>query len=140
MSKLIEQLKRHEGIRTHAYLCTDGKITVGVGRNVDDDGGLGLSISEIEFLLANDIQRCRLELEGFSWFDDLDSVRQDAMINMCFNLGMTRLLGFKKALARMAEANYEYAANEFLDSLWARQVGNRADEIADMILTGRYPE
>ena len=70
----------------------------------------------------------------------LVAVRQDAMINMCFNLGMTRLLGFKKALARMAEANYEYAANEFLDSLWARQVGNRADEIADMILTGRYPE
>ena len=140
MSKIIEKLKRHEGLRTHAYLCTDGKITVGVGRNVDADGGLGLSISEIEFLLANDIQRCRLELEAFSWFDDLDAVRQDAMINMCFNLGMTRLLGFKKALARMAEAKYEYAANEFLDSLWARQVGNRADEIADMILTGRYPE
>ena len=140
MSKLIEQLKRHEGIRTHAYLCTNGKITAGVGRNLDEDGGIGLSVSEIEFLLANDIQRCRLELEAFSWFDDLDAVRQDAMINMCFNLGMTRLLGFKKALARMAEANYEYAANEFLDSLWARQVGNRADEIADMILTGRYPE
>ena len=139
MSKLIEQLKLHEGIRTHAYLCTDGKITVGVGRNLDEDGGLGLSVSEIEFLLANDIQRCRTELETFSWFDDLDEVRQDALINMCFNLGMTRLLGFKNALARMAEGKYQEAADEFLDSRWATQVGNRALDVAEMIRTGRYP-
>jgi lysozyme len=59
---------------------------------------------------------------------------------MCFNLGMTRLLGFKNALGCMAEANYEQAAVEFLDSLWAAQVGNRADEVAEMIRTGRYPE
>ena len=49
MSKLIEQLKRHEGIRTHAYQCTANMTTVGVGRNIDEDGGLGLSIDEIEF-------------------------------------------------------------------------------------------
>ena len=140
MSKLIEQLKRHEGVRTHAYLCSNGKITCGVGRNLDEDGGVGLSVSEIEFLLTNDVERCRLELSAFPWFEDLDSVRQDALINMCFNLGMTRLLGFKNALARMAEGDYPKAANEFLDSLWASQVGNRADEVAEMIRTGRYPE
>lgn len=140
MSKLIEQLKRHEGVRTHAYLCSNGKITCGVGRNLDEDGGVGLSVSEIEFLLTNDVERCRLELNAFPWFEDLDSVRQDALINMCFNLGMTRLLGFKNALARMAEGDYPKAANEFLDSLWASQVGNRADEVAEMIRTGRYPE
>lgn len=140
MSKLIEQLKRHEGVRSHAYLCSNGKITAGVGRNLDEDGGIGLSVTEIEFLLSNDIERCRLELQAFSWFTDLDPVRQDALINMCFNLGMTRLLGFKNALACMAEGNYEQAAVEFLDSLWAAQVGNRADEVAEMIRTGRYPE
>ena len=140
MSKLIEQIKRHEGVRTHAYLCTDGKITAGVGRNLDEDGGIGLSVTEIEFLLSNDIERCRLELQAFSWFSDLDPVRHDALINMCFNLGMTRLLGFKNALGCMAEGNYEQAAVEFLDSLWAAQVGNRADEVAEMIRTGRYPE
>ena len=140
MSKLIEQIKRHEGVRTHAYLCTDGKITAGVGRTLAEDGGIGLSVTEIEFLLSNYSERCRLELQAFSWFTDLDPVRQDALINMCFNLGMTRLLGFKNALACMAEGNYEQAAVEFLDSLWAAQVGNRADEVAEMIRTGRYPE
>lgn len=51
MSKLIEQLKRHEGVRTHAYQCTANMTTVGVGRNIDEDGGLGLSVDEIEFCL-----------------------------------------------------------------------------------------
>ena len=140
MSKLIEQLKIHEGIRTHAYLCTDGKITVGVGRNLDEDGGLGLSVSEIEFLLDNDIQRCRTEMETFSWFDDLDEVRQDALINMCFNLGLTRLANFKNALASMAVGAYSDAAEHFLDSRWARQVGKRSEDVAHMIRTGEYPQ
>ena len=140
MSKLIEQLKIHEGIRTHAYLCTDGKITVGVGRNLDEDGGLGLSVSEIEFLLDNDIQRCRTEMETFSWFDDLDEVRQDALINMCFNLGLTRLANFKNALASMAVGAYSDAAEHFLDSRWARQHGKRSEDVAHMIRTGEYPQ
>ena len=69
-------------------------------RLVDERGGLGLSEDEIDYLLKNDIYRSRKELsETFSWFDDLDEVRQDAMCNLHFNLGLTRLLGFKKALA-----------------------------------------
>lgn len=139
MSKLIEQLKLHEGVRNFAYKCSADMITIGVGRNIDENGGLGLSMDEIDYLLANDIQRCRTELETFSWFDDLDSVRQDALINLCFNLGMTRLLGFKNALARMAEGKYQEAADEFLDSRWATQVGYRANDVAEMIKTGRYP-
>ena len=78
MSKLIEQLKRHEGVRTHAYKCSADYITVGVGRNIDEDGGLGLSDDEIDYLLANDIKRCKQELVALSWFVDLDEVRQDA--------------------------------------------------------------
>ena len=74
--RLIEQLRIHEGVETHAYECTAGKITVGVGRNIDPDGGLGLSEGEINFLLKNDIYRSRKELsESFNWFDDLDEVR-----------------------------------------------------------------
>ena len=140
MSKLIEQLKRHEGIRTHAYQCTANMTTVGVGRNIDEDGGLGLSIDEIEFLLANDIRRCKQELIALPWFPEIDSVRQDALINMCFNLGMTRLLGFKNALTAMSVGDYDLAADEFMDSRWAKQVGSRADEVCEMIRSGNYPE
>lgn len=140
MNKLIKQLRRHEGVRTHAYKCSANMITVGVGRNIDENGGLGLSEDEIDYLLKNDIERCRYELDALSWFSDLDSVRQDAMINLCFNLGMTRLLGFRKAMAAMAIGDYPTAADEFMDSKWAAQVGSRADEVTEMIRTGRYGE
>ena len=139
MSKLIEQLKRHEGVRTHAYQCTANMTTVGVGRNIDEDGGLGLSVDEIEFLLKNDIKRCKQELITLPWFPEIDSVRQDALINLCFNLGITRLLGFKNALNAMSVGDYEKAAEEFLDSRWAVHVGNRALDVAHMIRTGEYP-
>jgi len=138
MSKLIEQLKRHEGVRTHAYKCSADYITVGVGRNIDEDGGLGLSDDEIDYLLANDIKRCKQELVALSWFVDLNEVRQDALINLCFNLGLTRLLGFRNAMAAMAEGDYEKAADEFLDSRWATQVGQRAIEVTNMIRSGSY--
>lgn len=140
MDKLVKQLRRHEGVRTHAYLCSENKITVGVGRNLDENGGIGLSEDEIDYLLKNDIKRCQQELITLSWFTDLDSVRRDALTNLCFNLGMTRLMGFRKAMAAMAVGNYEEAANEFYDSKWAKQVGIRADEVCEMIRTGRYGE
>lgn len=140
MNKLIKQLKRHEGVRTHAYQCTANMTTVGVGRNIDENGGLGLSEDEIEYLLENDIKRCKQELIALPWFAEIDSVRQDALINLCFNLGMTRLLGFKNALTAMSVGDYDKAADEFMDSRWAEQVGSRADEVCEMIRTGRYGE
>lgn len=138
--RLKQQLKKHEGVRTHAYACSENKITVGVGRNLDSDGGIGLSEDEIDYLLENDIWRCMKEVAFFPWFSEINEVRQDAMINMCFNLGISRLRGFKNALASMEEHDYEMAANHFLDSRWAQQVGNRAVEVTEMIRTGQYPE
>ena len=140
MSKLVAQLKRHEGVKSHAYKCTANMITVGVGRNIDENGGIGLSDDEINYLLENDIKRCKQELISLSWFTDLDSVRQDALVNLCFNLGLTRLMGFNNAMAAMAEGDYERAADEFYDSRWAKQVKSRADEVCEMVRTGRYPE
>lgn len=138
MSDLVRQLRRHEGVRSHAYKCSADMITVGVGRNIDPNGGIGLSDDEIDYLLKNDIERCRQELSTLSWFADLDPVRQDALINLCFNLGFTRLLGFKNAMSAMAVGDYDTAADEFLDSRWAIQVGMRAIEVTDMIRSGSY--
>lgn len=138
MSKLSDQLRIHEGVRSHFYRCTSGLATIGVGRCIEE-GSLGLSDDEIDYLLENDIKRCKQELIAFSWFTDLDAVRQDAMVNLCFNLGFSRLSLFSNALAAMAEANYDRAAMEFLDSKWARQVGKRSEEVAHMIRTGKYP-
>tara|TARA_A100001515_G_scaffold39299_1_gene30965 strand:- start:161 stop:586 length:426 start_codon:yes stop_codon:yes gene_type:complete len=141
MDKLLAMLKRHEGVETHAYECSEGKITVGVGRNIDQSGGMGLSDDEIDYLLQNDVERVVKELAAeYPWFSDLDDVRRDAMVDISFNLGATRLRLFKRALAAMETGNYKEAATEFLDSRWAKQVGSRALELTDMISSGEYAE
>lgn len=140
MSKLSDQLRIHEGVKKFCYLCPAGFETIGVGRNISENNGLGLSDDEIDYLLQNDIKRCKQELIALSWFVDLDEVRQDAIVNLCFNLGLTRLMGFKLAMAAMADGDYEKAADEFYDSRWAKQVGSRADDVCHMIRTGQYPE
>lgn len=134
---LIDQLVKHEGVRHKVYTCPAGKMTIGVGRNLED---LGLSDDEIYYLLKNDIRRVDEELNNaFRWYKNLDSVRKDAMINMGFNLGLPRLRGFRLALKCMETGDYREAAVEFLDSLWAEQVGRRALDVSHMIQYGEYP-
>ena len=138
MKNLIDLLVKHEGLRTKPYEDSVGVLTIGVGRNLDD---VGLSHDEIYYLLKNDIRRCEEELDNsFRWYKDLDQVRKDAMINLCFNLGISRLRKFKLALRAMEVRDYEDAADEFLDSLWATQVGQRAMEVTYMIRFGEYYE
>ena len=136
--KLLDMLKRHEGVKSHVYRCSAGYETIGVGRNISKSG-LGLSDEEVDMLLENDILRVIKELSAeYPWFNDLDDVRKDAMIDISYNLGATRLRGFKKALAAMEVADYTLAAKEFLDSKWSRDVKGRAHELASMIETGEY--
>ena len=137
-SKLIVMLKRHEGVKKHVYTCSAGYETIGAGRNISPSG-LGLSESEIHMLLTNDIYRVVGELsEEYKWFDDLDTVRKDAMIDLSFNLGQTSLRKFENALEAMKFKNYDKAASDFMDSKWSQQVGSRAVEITNMIRTGEY--
>ncbi len=137
MQRLIETLKRHEGVKYYVYKDHLGYETIGVGRCLKEGVGLGLTHDEVDYLLMNDINRCLEELDAaFPWFKDLTEIRREAMINLCFNLGLTSLRKFEKALAAMSIHNYEEAADEFLDSRWAKQVGNRATEVTEMIRTG----
>jgi lysozyme len=136
---IIEMLRKHEGVEKYAYKCTADKVTIGVGRNIDKSGGIGLSDDEIDYLLSNDIKRVSAELiRAFPWYSELDEVRKDAMIDMCFNMGLPRLSKFKNSLAAMKNGDYDIAAIEFLDSNWAKQVGSRSITITDMIRSGEY--
>jgi lysozyme len=145
MEKINRMLRLHEGeIKTNGrhriYKDPEGYWTVGIGRCVDPEIGLGLSDDEVDYLLSNDINRVVKELgTEFSWFSSLNEARRDAMIDMCFNLGMPRLKGFVKALAAMEDENYEVAYVEFMDSRWSKQVGQRADRLCNMIRSGEYP-
>ena len=143
MEKLLETLKRHEGVKHHAYRDSLGVLTIGCGRNISDSRrhhGLGLSDAEIDYMLQNDIERTIKELSSeYPWFNDLEEgARRDAIINMHFNLGRLRFATFKRAIAHMEKANHKEAATEFLHSKWAKQVKGRALEVTDMILTNDY--
>ena len=132
--RLIEELKRDEGVVLTLYQCSAGKNTIGVGRNIDDRG---ITEDESDYLLSNDIDLCVRELEGaFSWFVELSDSRKRVLVNMCFNLGLSRLMGFKKFLAAMEAKNWDTAGKEMLDSKWAEQVGARSTRLRDLILEG----
>lgn len=130
---LLEQLERHEGLRLKPYRDTVGKLTIGYGRNLDDRG---ISEDEAGFMLDNDIDEVVADLERMPLYLKVNSVRQVVMANMCFNLGLTRFLEFRRMLAALAEDDFDRAAEEMLDSKWARQVGGRADELADLMRRG----
>jgi len=136
MTELIEQLKRHEGIKLTPYKCTSDKLTIGVGRNLED---VGISEEEAEMLLQNDIQRAVTQLkERFPWTLDLDEVRFAALINFTFNVGIGTVSKFVNAMALLKAKNYDMAADEFLQSRWAEQVGQRAVEVTEQIRTGEW--
>lgn len=136
MSRLVDQIKRHEGFRRTVYTCPAGKQTIGYGRNLEDRG---ITEAEADMLLRNDIGDVRRELAR-SWapFARLDEVRRDALVNMAFNMGVGGLLKFRRMLAALEAGEYATAAAEALDSRWARQVGNRAEEIAGQIRAGEW--
>lgn len=131
LDQLTADLRRDEGERLKPYRDIVGKLTIGVGRNLDD---VGISETECLMLLKNDITRVGIELdEHIPWWRQLDDNRQGALANMCFNLGINGLLGFKLFLALLQTHDYPAAALEMLHSKWAEQVGERATRLATVI-------
>lgn len=130
-NQLKADLELDEGKVRKPYKDTVGKLTIGIGRNLDD---VGLSDDEIYYLLNNDISSVERDLElAFPWINEHPESVQRALANMAFNLGLPRLRGFKRMLAAIKEGRYEDAAIEALDSKWATQVGKRALRIAALI-------
>lgn len=136
MDRIKEQLVRHEGLRLKPYRCTAGKLTIGIGRNLDDSG---ISQSEAHIMLINDIMNCEKQLQAKipDIYNGLDEVRKSVLLNMCFNLGINGLLGFKNTLAFVKAGDWERAANNMLASKWAKQVGRRAIELSELMRKGK---
>ncbi len=133
---LEEQLIRDEALRLKPYKDSVGKLTIGVGRNLDD---VGISREEAIQLLANDIERALAWLRThLPWTLELDEIRQAALANMVFNMGGQKLEGFVQFLAKLKAQDFEGAAKEMLNSLWAKQVGDRAERLAEQIRTGQW--
>lgn len=137
MSNLIEQLKRHEGFSAKPYKCTAGKTTIGYGRNLDD---VGISNVEAELMLTNDVISVIARLTSLPVYNALDDVRRGAIVNMTFNIGFSGVMKFAKMWNCLALKDYHGAAAEMLNSKWAKQVGERAQELAEQMRAGKFKE
>jgi len=134
INQIISDLERDEGVRLKPYLDTVGKTTIGVGRNLTDNG---ITAAEARMLLQNDLSRISGELDRVvPWWREMSDSRQNALVNMAFNLGMPRLLTFKKMMLALQSGNFETAWAEAMGSKWAAQVGERSKRIADCFMKG----
>lgn len=137
MQKLIDQLSIDEGRKPRLYVDSVGKQTIGVGRNLSDRA---LFEDEIDLMLKNDIGLVVKQLdENLPWWRDMTDARQNALLNMAFNLGINGLLGFTNTLVFMRSGRYDAAAGGMLSSKWAKQVGRRAERLAAIMRTGEFP-
>jgi len=137
LDALKADLIRDEGLRLRIYIDTVGKVTVGVGHNLTDRG---ISKAVCDLMLSEDIADVVAQLDAqLPWWQHLDPIRQRALANLCFNLGISSLLTFSQTLALLKAELYDAAANALSDSLWHRQVGARAIRIENMIRTGVAP-
>jgi lysozyme len=133
-TKLAAELFRDEDCKLKPYRDPVGKLTIGIGRNLDD---VGISREEAEHLLHNDIAEVILDLDrALPWWRSLDEVRQRVLANMAFNMGIVKLGTFKNTLRFIQAGRYLEAAQAMLDSKWARQVGPRAERLAVMMRDG----
>jgi len=137
--KLIKNIRRYEGMRKLPYLdsATPPRITIGIGRNLTDTG---ISEDEAMFLLLNDLKKAKRFLHTFSWFANLNDDRKIIVINMVINLGLKGFTTFKHMLSALSKGDYRSAADEMEDSLWAKQVGYRAKELAEGMRNGKLVE
>lgn len=129
-SLLIDQ----ENIELKPYFDTQDRLTIGVGRNLED---VGISESEARMLLDNDIKRACLETDkAFPWMANLTPARQVVILSMAFNLGVTKLLEFKNMISAINKGDFNKASDEMLGSVWAIQVKRRAVDLAVMMKSG----
>ena len=136
IDSLEDQLIDHEGLELKPYHCTADKLTIGVGRNIQDRG---ITEDEARYLLKNDIKIVEDELlTRQPVVAGLDSVRQRVLVDMGFNLGLPILMKFQNMWTAIEEEDYHEAARQMMDSRWASQVGRRAERLAQAMSSGEW--
>lgn len=147
--KLKYQIKRHEGYSNRPYKDSMGVWTGGWGHNLEvDPTGVPDGVDLASWLIPEELAEQWFNkdfnkalfgcLEKIPFFGVLSDVRQAALVNMAFNLGIKGLLKFKLTLGALESGAYYEAARQMIDSHWARQVGVRASELVFQMLTGEW--
>jgi lysozyme len=154
-SQLLDMLIRDEGLELKVYKDTLGIDTIGAGRNLRDRPltvaqlqhlGLsdmqdlydnGITLYGARYILRIDVDIAERELiTAHSCVEFLNAPRQMVCVNMAFNLGVPRLKLFKNMWSAIHRKDYDRAADEMLDSRWAKQVKSRATRLSDIMRTG----
>lgn len=145
LSPLVPRLKAEEGLRLQVYDDATGAMirpgsrvagnpTIGVGTNLGP--GAGITEAEAEYLLMNRLRAAATDAATLSGFNSLDDVRRLVLVDMAFNMGAPGVRKFAGMLTAIQAHNYAGAAAAMLDSLWAKQVGQRASALAEIMRTG----
>jgi len=130
----LEMLKRHEGLRLFPYQCSANKTTIGYGHNLTDKG---ISEKEALDMLVHDMESAMRDVHQiFPEYSSYSQNRRLALLDMVFNLGKTKFLGFRRMISAILDEDWDRAAAEALDSRWYTQVGNRGVEVVNMLLKG----
>jgi lysozyme len=146
LALLEAELRRDEGVRYMPYLDSRGYKTAGVGHLLSGaplPAGWSYPLTDVQVdqWLAQDISAALYALDQkCPWWRSMDEVRQRVIANMCFNLGITKLLGFKHALASMQAGDYPAAAAGMRASSWYGQVKDRAVRLCEAMETGVMPD
>ena len=138
--RVFEQLKIDEGVVYEVYLDHLGYATFGVGHLITDrdpengrDVGTNISEKRVQTAFESDldtaISECIALYGESTWNMDFPEEVQEILVNMIFNMGRTRLAKFKNFRAALENRDWEKAAVEGRDSLWYRQVTNRAERL-----------
>jgi len=131
MKDLLESIKHHEGFVEHVYDDSLGIPTIGYGFAIKD---LVLDEDIAEEILIRKLERLKRNANSrFRWLEDMPVVVQEVLLNMCYQLGVTGVSKFRKAISAFQEGEWHEAADEMLDSLWARQTPNRATELSNIV-------
>lgn len=129
--KVIADLVRDEGYRQFPYRCTAGRLTIGIGRNIDD---VGVSKAEAEYLLVRDILSSTTDLQNiFTEFNIFPDDIQRVLINMRFQLGFMRFRAFKKMIEAARNRQWSEMARQMKDSSWYKQVPERANRLIKLV-------
>lgn len=127
IQRLKKSIKEHEGLELKPYRCTEGKLTIGFGRNLEDNG---ITYEEAEFLLIRDLQKIQNTLRKYIDYDKYPSHVQEVLLEMAYQIGINGLRMFKKTIALLNQGNYIEASKEMLNSKWARQTPKRAQTLS----------
>jgi lysozyme len=131
MEELIKQIKKHEGYRSRVYADSLGIDTIGIGFAIKD---LELSEEVCEIILKEKLVDLYIRVKKkFPFFEKMPTEIQDCLLNQSYQLGVTGVSKFKKMLAAMQKKDWPTAADEMLDSKWAKQTPGRAKELSEIV-------